>query len=328
VVLQSSIPLGVGIGSSAAIEVAMMHALNRRLGLGLEGIELARLCQIVENRVVGAPCGIMDQVVSTLGKEGQLLAIKCQPGEVLRSVPLPDSCAVAGISSRVKHSVGGTQYTDVRVGAFMGHKIILNHLKANPKDDPFGGYLSRVSPERYRKEFARFLPSEMLGADFLARHDETVDPVTTVCAAKTYRVRSRTEHPIYENARVNRFIECLDRAVETGDERPLIQAGRLMYASHWSYRHRCGLDSPETLLLVNLARGIGVKGGIYGAKITGGGSGGTVAVLGRRETLAQNLQKMAERYEKATGITPDIFVGSSPGAEEFGHLEYAPEKGA
>jgi len=327
IVLQSSVPLGAGISSSAAIEVATMHALNTKNGLGLESIELARLCQIVENKVVGAPCGIMDQIVTALGRQNHLLAIKCQPGEVLKAVRLPDGCAVAGVNSSVKHSVGGSQYTNVRIGAFMGHKIILNRLKAEPQHDPFSGYLSRIDPELYQRKFARYLPSEMLGRDFLARYGDTIDAITQVDPDTKYKIKSRAEHPIYENARVNQFITCLELARETADEGPLVKAGKLMYGSHWSYGSRCGLDSPETLLLVNLAKGIGVTGGVYGAKITGGGAGGTVAVLGKAESLARNVRRIAERYEKATGIAPDIFLGSSPGAEEFGHLEYLPAKG-
>ena len=327
IVLQSSVPLGAGIGSSAAIEVATMHALNTRTGLGLEGLELARLCQIVENRVVGAPCGIMDQIVTTLGRQNHLLAIKCQPGEVLKAVQLPEGCAVAGINSGVKHSVGGSRYTNVRIGAFMGHKIILNRLKVDAKHDPFSGYLCRIDPERYREQFARHLPSQMSGRDFLARYGDTVDPITKIDPDTKYRIKSRAEHPIYENARVNQFVTCLALASETGDEGALVEAGELMHGSHWSYRSRCGLDSPETLLLVDLAKAIGVKGGVYGAKITGGGAGGTVAVLGKAESLAHNVRRIAERYETATGISPDVFIGSSPGAQEFGHREYYPVKG-
>jgi len=326
-VLKSEVPLGSGIASSAAIEVASMSAINARLGLGLPGNELARLCQLVENRVVGAPCGIMDQIVTTLGAKNHFLAIKCQPGEVMASVQLPEQCAAGGINSRVKHSVGGSLYTDVRVGAFMGHRIILDHLGISPKDDPLEGYLCRITPKEYQQKFADRLPAEMRGRDFLDRFGETADPVTKVEPEKTYKIRSRAEHPIYENHRVSQFIKCLDRASTTGDERALVRAGKLMYASHWSYRARCGLDSPETLLLVNLARRIGVSGGVYGAKITGGGSGGTVAVLGEKESLPTNLQRIAGEYEAETGIKPEVFLGSSAGAQEFGHLEYQPVKG-
>ena len=73
---------GKGVSSSAAVEVATMQALNAAFGIGLEGSEIARLCQMVENNVVGAPCGIMDQMASALGRENELLAISCQPARV------------------------------------------------------------------------------------------------------------------------------------------------------------------------------------------------------------------------------------------------------
>lgn len=323
IVLDSTIPLGVGIGSSAAIEVGIMYALNCKLGLKLQGTEIARLCQLVENKIVGAPCGIMDQFVTTLGQQDALLAIKCQPGEVLGTVNLPQGYSVAGINSRVKHSVRGDKYRDTRIGAFMGHKIIINYLNIKPQHDPFNGYLCNITPQQYRDKFYNILPPKKFGANFLQEHSGTIDTVTHVDPQKRYRVRSRTEHPIYENHRVLQFINLLKKARNARPEIFVKKAGQLMYASHWSYRHRCGLDSPETNLLVSLAKAIGSKGGIYGAKITGGGAGGTVALFGRTDTLTENLSLIGAQYEAKTGIIPDIFLGSSPGALAFGHIYYA-----
>jgi L-arabinokinase len=94
--------------------------------------------------------------------------------------------------------------------------------------------------------------------------------------------------------------------------------GQLMYQSHESYS-TCGLGSPGTDELVELVRKAGPNQGLYGAKITGGGSGGTVAVLGRRESVAA-VKSIAERYSRQTGKTPTIISGSSPSAGRFGHL--------
>ncbi len=326
IVLKSTIPLAVGIGSSAAIEIATMHALNELTGMGLTSAEIARLCQLVENNVVGAPCGIMDQIVTACGRENTMLAIQCQPGKVLGNVAVPEEFAFAGINSNVKHSVSGSKYTDVRVGAFMGHKMILDALGIAVDEDPFGGYLANISPGRFRREFKHKLPSSVPGNKFLEKHGDTIDTATKVDPKKVYMVRSRTEHPVYENSRAQRFLSLCTAAATAGDDAAVREAmraaGRLMYGSHWSYRHRCGLDSPETHLLVSLARAIGEEGGIYGAKITGGGSGGTVAVLGQKKMLRQNLSRIADSYQRHTGITPDLFIGSSPGAEEFGHRRY------
>jgi galactokinase len=92
----------------------------------------------------------------------------------------------------------------------------------------------------------------------------------------------------------------------------------LMYQSHASYS-RCGLGSAETDRLVALVRSAGHRAGLYGAKITGGGSGGTVAVLGRGGADAV-VATIAEQFAEETGHMPQVFSGSSPGAAAVGAL--------
>lgn len=315
ILLSSSVPLGAGVSSSAAIEVAAMVAIGAAYGLEWEGLELARLAQKVENQVVGAPCGIMDQVTAALGRENQLLLLECQPCRLLGYAALPEGVQVAALHSGVKHAVGGSKYTDTRIGAFMGHAIILAHLRAlgTVAEDPFRGYVCNIPPEEYVRAYRHLVPTEMRGQAFLDRYGNTVDSVTTIDPHRIYRIRSRLEHHIYEQGRVQRFRRNLEAYGRTREKAFLEEAGRQMYGSHWSYGARCGLGAPETDLLVALAREIGPAGGVYGAKITGGGSGGTVAFLGD-ERLPIAIAQIAERYAEATGITPHLFRGSSPGA--------------
>jgi L-arabinokinase len=197
----------------------------------------------------------------------------------------------------------------------MGHAIILAHLRAlgTVADDPFGGYVCNILPEEYALAYRAFVPTEMRGQEFLDRYGDTVDPVTRVEPDKTYKIRSRLEHHIYEQARVQRFLSSLESYGRTRETAFLVEAGRQMMGSHWSYGNRCGMGAAETDLLVALAQEIGPAGGVYGAKITGGGSGGTVALLGD-DRLPAVVSQIAQRYAEATGITPDLFQGSSPGA--------------
>ena len=310
--LASDIPMGAGVASSAAIEVAAMYALDQAFSLGLEGLELARLCQIVENRVVGAPCGIMDQVTCALGEPGKLLALRCRPHDVLGLHQIPAGYEVLGLNSNIKHAVGGSKYGRARTAAFMGLKIITS---ASPAP-ALNGYLCRLDPATYREAYRPLLPPKMRGADFLDRYGDTDDPVTTVDPDQTYSVRACAEHPIYENARVTRFIELLGQADGRG-ERAMIAAGKLMYGSHWSYGRLCALGAPETDLLVRLVRERGPARGLYGAKITGGGSGGTVAVLARKG-CDEAIGEIVTAYEARTGLRPDVFRGTSPGAYAWG----------
>jgi L-arabinokinase len=96
------------------------------------------------------------------------------------------------------------------------------------------------------------------------------------------------------------------------DERTLHAMGELMYAAHDSYT-ACGLGSEATDALVNLVKEAGPASGLYGAKITGGGSGGTVAILGRAGA-AGSIEAVADRYRAVTGRETRVFRGSSPGA--------------
>jgi len=307
-ILDSRVPLGAGVSSSAAIEVAAMQAINAAYGLRLNGILVARLSQMVENKVVGAPCGIMDQMTSALCVQSSLLLILCQPHEVQGTQALPGGVRVFGINSAVKHSVGGSAYTRARVAAFMGRKILM--IDHGQKAE----YLTQM--EDYYNVNQPELPEVMPGSDFLQRYGETGDPVTHVDPEVFYPVKASTRHAMREDLMVWSFAGVLKSS--TPIKTALMYAGKNMYASHASYT-RIGLGCEESDLLVNLGRAAGPAKGIYGAKITGGGSGGTVAFLTYGERAEQTIHEIAEAYRQQTGLTPQIFEGGlSPGAMAFG----------
>src|SRR5207247_773734 len=102
--------------------------------------------QLVENQLAGAPCGIMDQVTSTLGREGHLLVLSCQPFEVVAHIAVPRAWRFVAIDSGVRHSVGGAAYARARVAAFMGLKIL------QTTGSSFGGYLCNISAEEWRSK--------------------------------------------------------------------------------------------------------------------------------------------------------------------------------
>ena len=339
----STVPLGAGVSSSAALEVATMMNLVDHFGLRrkrsifdlktchtLDAMKVAAMCQAVENQVVGAPCGIMDQVSSTFCETGKLMRMVCQPHEVKEPVPLPAGVRAIGINSNVKHSVGGGQYGKTRCAAFMGHAIILATMKkmaaASGKElvaDPMRGYLANLNPDDYKTLFRPHLPDTIKGGDFLLQFGKTIDAATRVEVDTHYSVQRATDHHVLESMRVKNFCKHLENAeMEASDagaqKLSLDKAGHLMYASHLSYTNDALLGADECDLLVKLVRDREPQG-FYGAKITGGGSGGTVAILCRtgEPTDAAIAEIMAE-YEKQTGLKPEAFTGSSPGAWHAG----------
>ena len=318
--LLSAVPMNVGIGSSAAVEIGTLSCLNAYLGLGLDGARIARLGQMAENHVVGAPCGIMDQIAVASGRHEKLTHILCRPGSIVGEVEIPPGTGFVGINSMVRHSVAGNAYGNVRIGAFMGKKII-NDIRAKTGRAPLN-YLTEISSEEFKSEYQPGISETILGSDFLAKYKTHDDPVTVVQPDATYRVAGPTRHPIAENERVLKFIEALN-AAKAGDEQALVAAGELMYAAHESYRDNCRLSVPEVNFLVEAVRKRGPEHGLYGAKITGGGTGGTVAVFGKIAALKEHIPHIAVEFSRRVGVVPDIFEGTSPGAIEFGAKRYA-----
>lgn len=318
--LDSDVPLGGGVSSSAAIEVATMSALTTLLGHPLQPLDLAVACQAVENLVVGAPCGVMDQVTSAMGREGAMLEILCQPGpdhrpaQVLGDVPVPPGYAFVGIHSGVSHEVSGDPYTDTRVAAFMAQKI-LSLIDGDVTD----GCLANLNADAYRRLHRERLPETLSGDAFVESYQSTNDPVTRVNPQKTYHVRAAADHHVLEMARVQRFVELIKTANGDHSSKPIEQAGALMYASHASYRDCARLGHPMTDRLVEMVRARGPESGLFGAKITGGGSGGTVAILLSDDEAARiAIEEIRGDYAAETGRATTLFDGTGPGAAEVG----------
>jgi L-arabinokinase len=325
ILIRSDVPEGKGVSSSAALEVAVMTGVAAAFNISLAPRELALLCQRVENMVAGAPCGVMDQMTSSCGEKDRLLALLCQPGELRGTIELPEELAVWGIDSGIRHAVSGADYGTVRTAAFMGYRIIaeVSGLSVQPTDqnglvvitdDRWNGYLANVTPSEFEQDFSTHLPARISGDQFLTRYGGITDSVCSVDPHRLYPVLAATRHPIYEHARVREFAQILNN---WGRGKPYDRLGELMFASHDSYS-ACGLGSTGTDAIVDLVRAAGPENGLYGAKITGGGSGGTVAVLGRRGAQAA-VQNVVSEYARGTGHQ-FLISGSSPGASSFGHL--------
>ncbi|GBG79336.1 hypothetical protein CBR_g29486 [Chara braunii] len=383
ILVSSDVPEGKGVSSSAAIEVATMTAVAAAHGILIPPRTLALLCQKVENLVVGAPCGVMDQMASACGECGKLLAMICQPAEVLDHVEIPGHIRFWGIDSGVRHSVGGADYGTVRAAAFMGRQIIANAARqialslekegevpkahrdclhsfgddhhtnpvlpahALPDDGILSSlklrtasaaaasstaadkdltYLCRVPPHRFNAVYAAILPVEIDGQTFISKYGSHGDPVTVIDPDTKHPVRAATAHPVYENFRVQSFAELL---TAKRSERQLSALGELMFQSHCSYS-LCGLGSQGTDQIVAMVEAMTMRANssrdkrpsLFGAKITGGGSGGTVCVLGTESSQAdKEIREVQQHYRNITGHLPYIFEGSSPGAAQFGYLQ-------
>lgn len=329
--LDSDVPLGGGVSSSAAIEVAVMSALCGALDVTLDPMRLAAGCQEVENHVVGAPCGVMDQVTATLGEADSMLSLLCQrgadgtPAQLQEVVRVPPGYAFVGVHSGVAHEVRDDPYSDTRTAAFMGLKV-LQSLADGPAGDVALDYLAQVDPAHYRKDWQSLLPETMQGEAFRTEYGEIDDTATRVQPNKIYTVRDAVTHHVLEAERVQHFVRLIRQSenAERARQQQLVrEAGELMIASHHSYGRYAKLGHAATDQLVSMASELGPDCGFYGSKITGGGCGGTVAMLIRdAPEVRHDLDDLRHRYTRETGRPTLLLEGTSPGAAAMGTMQW------
>jgi len=124
--LWGDVPLGSGLSSSAAVEVATALAVLSIIGASYPGPVMARLCQRAENEFVGASCGIMDQFISANGKENHALLLDCRDLS-FKLAPIPTHVALVIANTMVKHSVAGGDYTTRRAEVEAACAVIARH---------------------------------------------------------------------------------------------------------------------------------------------------------------------------------------------------------
>lgn len=302
-------------GVHAAVVAAAAVALARAFDAQIDPLATAELCQSVENEWLQSPVGMGDAMCALFGESGAFLQVASNPRRPDGTIPFPDGLEIVGLDSGVRQEAADSKYARVRCASFMGRTLIDRIIK---HDDPrlqWNGQLASVSIADYVDCFRDRLPTKLSGKEYLERFGETGDPWTRVDPDFAYKIRSRTEHHIYEHARSTQFVECLARSIRTRTTSPLREAGELMFASHWSYGQRCGLGSVETDFLVTQIRKINLNPGIYGAKITGRGCGGVVAVLLQpSDEVFESLRTVQQLYEARTGNLCRLLRGSIPGA--------------
>jgi galactokinase len=269
--IRGDVPIGSGLSSSAAIEVATACALAANSGLKIDSRELALLCQRAENEFVGARVGIMDQFVSLFGQAQHALLLDCRSLE-FRLLPLPDNVRLIICNTMVKHELASSAYNERRAQCEEGVRVL-----------------------------SEFYPNVK------ALRDVTIEQLEEHRSELSEVVYRRCRHVITENTRVIEAGEALER-------HDLERFGKLMAESHVSLRDDYEVSADELDLMVELAQKID---GVYGARMTGGGFGGSTVNLVREEKAEEFRARVAEGYERVTGLKPEVYICSAAdGAQE------------
>ena len=264
--IHSTVPLGGGLSSSAALEVATATLLEVITGQVLDPVEKALLCQKAEHEYAGVPCGIMDQFISVMGRPDHLLLLDCRTRKP-ELVPMSDpSVALLITNTNVKHELGSGEYAKRRAQCEAAAKVL------------------------------------------------GVASLRDATAAALESAKGRMDDVAFRRARhVIGEIERTPRAAAEIRVSKWPAAGELMYASHRSLRDDYEVSCSELDVVVDIAAGIGQKGGVFGCRMTGGGFGGCTVALVQNQAVDAISKKIGEEYEKRMGIKATMFV-SRPAA--------------
>ena len=283
--LVSCVPLGGGLSSSAALECATAVALDEVDGLALAGpacapddagrARLVAACVRAENEVAGAPTGGMDQSASLRCRAGHALRLDCRTGGV-EQVPFDlegAGLALLVIDTRAEHSLVDGQYGARRAACERAARTLGVELLAD------------VPPGELDAHLGRLAGCGQAGAEELVR---------------------RTRHVVTEIDRTRRLVALLE------DDRPLAGAkleevGALMSASHDSLREDYECTCPELDVAVEAARAAGA----HGARMTGGGFGGSASALVDAGEVDAVARAVVRAYAE-TGFATPAFLNALP----------------
>lgn len=255
--IESTIPEGSGLSSSAALEISFLKAIRSAWELEIGDVELARLGQRVENEFVGARVGIMDQMAVSLASFHMAIFLDTK-NLTYEQIALPyDQMDLVIINSGISHKLSAK-----------------------------GGYNER----RAQCEEA----CELLNINLL--RDITLENLERSELPELLMKRAR--HVVTENQRVFQAVDAIKN-------KDLKMLGQLFVDSHRSMRDDYEVSIPEIDLLVELMIS---ETDCYGARLTGGGFGGSVVAIAHKERGLQIAEKVAGEYERRTGIKASIFT--------------------
>ena len=272
--IQGDIPIGAGLSSSAAVESAVIFALNEWYALGLSKMQMALMAQKAEHEFAGVKCGIMDMFASIHGEANQVMLLDCQDLSFkYYSLPLKDYCIVL-FDTSIKHALASSEYNTRRLECEQGLKIL---QETYPAIQTFRD----VSVQQVEECLSLY-----------KNINENINPssVTTNQSLISSKVYQRCKYVVEEMERVQLAVKDL----LVGDMKAF---GQKMFATHRGLSELYEVSCPELDMLVNA-----VKDNEYvvGARMMGGGFGGCTINIIKSKEVENIIAQVTEYYHHAT----------------------------
>jgi galactokinase len=304
VVFSSQLPPGAGLGSSTAIIAAVLNALSQLIGGFIDVDEMATYIGRTESLLPEGFGHVIDALTVIHAVDGpgpKVLRLSAQPHSLAGQITLPRDLRIMALDTGVRYPARAESLQILRAAGAMGLRIVETIYKdLGSRHTPLRGYLANISPSLYRQYLRGIIPRRMRGADFIRSFGPLPARAGVIDPDRIYRVRTTVDHLISENEHAENFLQAIEELSEheqgigprlsaVDRQRTLRRAGRLMLASHHSYRLRLEQSCPEADWLVDSLMQHGPQNGVYGARISGWGRGGTVVVLLKRGSAADDI---------------------------------------
>ncbi|MEO7127147.1 MAG: galactokinase [Nakamurella sp.] len=280
--LDSSVPAGAGLSSSAAVECAVALAISDHLSLDLDLSTIARIAQQAENDFVGMPCGLMDQMASAASIEGHALYFDIG-ADMIEHIPFDTAAAgltTMVIDTRAHHSLADGEYAKRRADVETAARMLDVGLLSEVLFSNLDWAMAKVGAAAGSAEFGA---ASLLGADADV-------------------LQRRVRHVLTENQRVREAVALLRAGY--------IEAiGAALSASHESLRDDFEVSCAE----LDLAAEAAEAGGALGARMVGGGFGGSVIALAHTEVAGEVGSAVIHAFS-AAGYKAPVIREVSPAA--------------
>jgi L-arabinokinase len=298
ILLQTDFPTDADFGRHGVQAAATLDALCKLFSHQADRLQQSRACAAAVAPVTGL-CSVRTAMTALCAPPGgALLQLRFHTPLVCQPLELPPGIMVLGARTRLTRPTSADRLIETCTCTEMGRRMIIDLQRRDGEAvNEAAARLSAISPTEYVERYRDRLPSKITGKAFVAKFGALRGLNGQLDPDEVYKVRSRAEHHIYENRRVQEFAAGITRARRTGSVEALAQAGELMYASHWSHSQRCGIGGVEPDQLVAGIRKHGHAAGLFGAKVTAGGAGGELVVLMRDN--AQARAALADAIAKA-----------------------------
>lgn len=260
-VFDGTLPIGAGLSSSAALEVAAALALCNLYAIERTPLELARACQAAEHEFAGAKCGLLDQISSLYGRAESLILSDFRTLDV-QHVPLGAGACFVVCNTHATHNLVDSEYNE----------------------------------RRARCEQAATHLATALAHPVAALRDITMSELDAQAHAMDATVVKRARHVIGENERVLKGRVLLE-------QHSLTEFGSLMYRSHESSQANFENSCPELDFIVDTARDLP---GVLGARLSGGGFGGSALLLTDTQHAAAAGTTVSQHYKQQFGHPCDV----------------------